>query len=382
MVSHWARARAVPASARRRSDCISTYAIDDRCSRIWLECIFRVDTRSANIISFCSLMRFSISPLAQYSPSYSSRASASPLGSEVTTKRGFGPSRVYSALPTTRRARLQLLSVRYWKSRNRRDAPAVRASAPSPASACCLAFIRIAMERRRDLCQQPLVASQAEQVVDAVALAPGHDPFAAEAAVATHHDPGLRPGGAQLRDDPLRRLIEALDEQRDEKVVHGGDVGGDAVVAVMVRSRGAAILEPVQGALAGQRDAAVARPSARRAVQVLAPAGQGQQPVVAQLVVIVDILVAERQSEHPLADQGLEAVLDHGLVAAVIETAGEPLHDAEPLLEVAQENGAAVGAQGSTIEPGLDAAAEMGLKRDLSGDAVCRHEAVVLSAAR
>ena len=128
----------------------------------------------------------------------------------------------------------------------------------------------------------------------------------------------------------------------------------------MVRGRGAAILEPVQGALAGQRDAAVARPSARRAVQVLAPAGQGQKPVVAQLVVVVDILVAERQSEHPLADQGLEAVLDHGLVA--------------------QENGAAVGAQGSTIEPGLDAAAEMGLKRDLSGDAVCRHEAVVLSA--
>ena len=40
--------------------------------------------------------------------------------SEVTTKRGLAPSSVCSALPTTRRVRLQLSSVRYWKSRNTR----------------------------------------------------------------------------------------------------------------------------------------------------------------------------------------------------------------------------------------------------------------------
>ena len=57
------------------------------------------------------LMRFSISPRAQYSSSYNAGAAHSGLGNEVTIKRGFAPFSRCSALATTRRARYQLSRV-------------------------------------------------------------------------------------------------------------------------------------------------------------------------------------------------------------------------------------------------------------------------------
>jgi hypothetical protein len=51
------------------------------------------------------------------------RASISPAASEVTTKRGFSPLGRCSALATTRRSRLQLLSVRQAKSAKWRAGP-------------------------------------------------------------------------------------------------------------------------------------------------------------------------------------------------------------------------------------------------------------------
>src|SRR6266496_1834941 len=67
--------------------------------------------RSANRCSCCSLMRFSMSPRAQHRSSYSARGSQDSGAREVTTKRGLALSGRCSALPTTRRVRLQLLRV-------------------------------------------------------------------------------------------------------------------------------------------------------------------------------------------------------------------------------------------------------------------------------
>ena len=56
----------------------------------------------------CSLMRFSISPRAQYNRSYNSCAGQASGDNELTTKRGFSFPPRCSALATTRRGRLQL----------------------------------------------------------------------------------------------------------------------------------------------------------------------------------------------------------------------------------------------------------------------------------
>jgi len=68
------------------------------------------------------LIRFSISPRAQYRSSYNARAAQSWLGNEVTTKRGFAPFSKCSAWATTRRARAQLSRVCYPNSLNTRAA--------------------------------------------------------------------------------------------------------------------------------------------------------------------------------------------------------------------------------------------------------------------
>src|SRR5262249_61421058 len=71
-------------------------------------------------------MRFSISPRAQYTFSYRYFALHSDLFSEVPTKRGLRSPSVNSALPTTRRSRLQLSSVVHRKSLKQRAALPVR----------------------------------------------------------------------------------------------------------------------------------------------------------------------------------------------------------------------------------------------------------------
>jgi hypothetical protein len=59
-----------------------------------------------------------------------------------------------------------------------------------------------------DLTDQPGVARQAEQKVDAVGLAPAHQPVASKARIGTQQNAHLRPAGADLGDDP-RHLLDA-----------------------------------------------------------------------------------------------------------------------------------------------------------------------------
>src|SRR2546426_8366974 len=102
------------------------YATVENARRSWLARSVWQLVRSANRPSCCSLMRFSMSPRAQYSCSYNVRASHSSADSDVTTNRGFEPLSRCSALPITRRSRDQLFCVRYVKSWNTRAAWPVR----------------------------------------------------------------------------------------------------------------------------------------------------------------------------------------------------------------------------------------------------------------
>ena len=90
----------------------------------------------------------------------------------------------------TRRRRLQLSSVDQRKSLKRRAGLPVRlASSSAPASST------------GELASQARVAGEAEDEVDAVRLAPGHQRLAGEAAVGAQQDPNPRPAGADLPDD-------------------------------------------------------------------------------------------------------------------------------------------------------------------------------------
>ena len=259
-------------------------------------------------------------------------------------KRGLASPPVHSALPTTRRGRLQLSSVDQRKSRKR------RAGLP----------VRLALGARRPTARssisldQPGVAGEAEQEVDAVGLAPGHQRLAGKAAVGAQQDAHPRPAGADLADD-ARDLLDragrgvdvgaaqlgrqqmpaAEDVERQvavavviaveeaaflvavQRIVGGVEIEDDLRRRLAVRieeqideqrldrrrcrgrscgsasASGAAQFQPVQRALAGQRRAVRAP---RREL-----AGQHRQHrVVAQLVVVDQVLVAQRDAEHAL----------------------------------------------------------------------------------
>ena len=216
-----------------------------------------------------------------------------------------------------------------------------------------------------DALDEARVAREAEQVVDAVVLAPGHQGLPREAAVAAQDDPHLRPAGADLADDArhlldrasrgvdvgapelgrqqmpaaehierqvavavvvaveepsllvavqrvvggveiehdlLRRLRVRVEEEVHEQRLDRRAVVGDPAVAVGFRR---AMLQPVQRALASERRAAP--------VPRLEPTKHHpEHRVVTQPVVVDQVLVAERDAEHPLPDQRRHLV-DHPL---------------------------------------------------------------------
>jgi hypothetical protein len=105
-------------------------------------------------------------------------------------------------------------------------------------------------------------------------------------------------GGVQIEDDAARCGGVAVEEEVDEQSLDRRRVVPDLVVAAGSRRR---MLEPVERALAGERGAP------------LAPGGElagerRQHRIVAQLVVVDQVLVAERDPEHPLRHHRFDAV--------------------------------------------------------------------------
>jgi hypothetical protein len=126
-------------------------------------------------------------------------------------------------------------------------------------------------------------------------------------------------GGIEIENDPLGRRLVRFDEQGDEQALDRRRVVADLVISARFRRH---VLEAVERALAGERRA------------ILTPCGElagqrRQHRVVPQLIVIDQVLIAQRDTEHPLRHHRLDRVLDLCLHAAVVEAGGEPRHQAD-----------------------------------------------------
>jgi hypothetical protein len=135
----------------------------------------------------------------------------------------------------------------------------------------------------------------------------------------------------------LVRLHEQIDKQR----LDPGAVPGDPVIARQIRP---APLQPVERAFAGQRRTILA---AGRQL-----AGQHRHGrVVAQLVVIDQIFVAQRYPEHALSDQRRHFVLDQFGRAAVGKTPSKPLDQPERPIRRPQQQGTRIRGHLAAVEP-------------------------------
>ena len=105
--------------------------------------------------------------------------------------------------------------------------------------------------------------------------------------------------------------------------------GSWAIFAVAVAvDRG--VLQPVQRALAGQR-------RAPRPARLQPAENRPEHRIATQIVVVVQILVAEGDAEHPLADQRADVVNDAPRRPPVGKAGGEPVDQLDRLVGRAQQ---------------------------------------------
>jgi hypothetical protein len=160
-----------------------------------------------------------------------------------------------------------------------------------------------------------------------------------------------------------------VEEELDHQPLDRSPIVADLAVAVRPSGR---VLEPVERALAGQRRAV--RPPRRKL------AGKDRQHrVMAQLVVVEEIFVAERDPDHPLADQGRQLVLDRFLPPAVDEAGCEPLDQADRPVGGAQQQRTRIRRDRPAVERRHHRAALDHSKPERGWATVCRHRGAPLN---
>jgi len=142
--------------------------------------------------------------------------------------------------------------------------------------------------------------------------------------------------GVQIQHDPLGRpsvcLEKELHEQRFDLCLVGDDLL-IACLAVRIRQRQ---LQPVERALAGQRLAAIFRRAAILPRQIPFADQGRQERVVTQLVMIVQILVAQCHAVDSLRYEFLGCMLNQPRRTMVCKAGGELPQDARSFFYFSQ----------------------------------------------
>ena len=278
-----------------------------------------------------------------------------------------------------------------------------------------------------DLVEQPAVAGQAEDIIDALLLAPDHQLLAGEAGVGAEQDSHLRPapadagddarhlvlgagrgvdvrttqlrrqqlpaaehverqitvtviiavekppflmtvqwivGGIEVENDLPRRLAVRIEEHVDEHLLQRLAIAADLVIARASVAGG--VLQPVHRALARQRRTVLA-------LRLQLVGKQRQHRITAKGVVIVDILVAERDRDDPLAHQGRQRVDELPRIAAVAEACRHPLDQPDRPIRLAQQHCPGIRGHRSGVKCRHHATTIEPFEFELSRDTLCLH---------
>ncbi len=279
--------------------------------------------------------------------------------------------------------------------------------------------------------RQARIARQTEDIIDAIVLAPRHQGLAGEARICAQHDLHCRPAGADLPDNtrhllqragagvtirppqlcrqemvaaenverqiavaivvtveepPLltpvqrvvsgvqikhqtrRRLLMGVEKLIDEQRLNRAGVVADAAIAMRALGR---VLQTVQRRFAGQRRTVPTTP--------LKPAKRHtQRRIVAQLVVIQQVLVAQRNGKHALAHQGRNIVHNTIRSAAIRKARRKPVHQTDRPVRRPQQQRAGVRRQHTTAKISYNLAPFKACKTHRSQTTLCRHRGTPL----
>ena len=131
-----------------------------------------------------------------------------------------------------------------------------------------------------------------------------------------------------------------VEEEIDEQAFDRRRIVADLVIA---RRFGAAQLQPVQRRFAGQRRTV-------RSLRLELAGQHRQHRVMPQFVVVVQVLVAERDADDALHHHGLDLVLHQFGGARVGEAGGEPLGQPDGTIGLAQQQGTGIRGDRAAVE--------------------------------
>ena len=176
-------------------------------------------------------------------------------------------------------------------------------------------------------------------------------------------------GGVEVKDDLFGPRPVRLEEQLDEQAFDRGRIMPDLVVAVVGPQW--RVLEPVQGALAGERRAVFA-PRLELADQ------SRQHWVMAQLVVVDEILVPQRDPADALHQHGVDGVLHELRRAAIGEASRQAPHQPERPIRSAEQQRPGVRGHLPAVEGSDHLAAVDHFISEQIAATLCRHRGTPL----
>jgi hypothetical protein len=151
-----------------------------------------------------------------------------------------------------------------------------------------------------------------------------------------------------------------LQEERDQQFVDRFARIDDLVVAFSGGRTSRRQLQPVQRAFAGQR------------FREIALSGQHpQQRILPQLLVIVQILIGQRQPIDPLPQHLFQTVLDPLPLSVIRKAASHASQQTYLAIRLTQQKRTALSTQPASLELSYDLARKMSFKREESLATLC-----------
>jgi hypothetical protein len=167
----------------------------------------------------------------------------------------------------------------------------------------------------------------------------------------------------KVEDDLLWRLLVGFEENLDEQVFDRSRIVADFMVA---RRFGPTQLQPVQRRFAGQRCTV-------RSLRLQLARQHCQHRITAQVIVVVQVLIAQRDADDALHHHRLDLVLYQFRCARVGKAGGETLAQSDGPIGLAQQQRPGVRRDRATVERRHNSATLDGWKFKQCGITVCRH---------
>ena len=180
-------------------------------------------------------------------------------------------------------------------------------------------------------------------------------------------------GRIQIEYDLLGGLLMRLEKEVHHEGVDLARIQADLLVAAGSIRIERSQLQSIQRALASQSLAPVPAPLSLLPLQVALASHKAEERVMAEIVMVIQVLVPASQTQRPLGYQLFDRMLDPILIPEILEAIRKAAEEVNTIIDLAQKQDASVRADVASIETSFDFSSKVGLKWKLALGTLCVH---------